>query len=46
MSIEQNINKENTTKPVPKNARLNEQEKSSFTFIDLFATAEQCSATA
>lgn len=39
MSIEQNINEENTTKPVPKNARLNEQEKSSFTFIDLFAGA-------
>ena len=39
MSIEKNISKENTTKVVPKNARLNGQGKSPFTFIDLFAGA-------
>lgn len=39
MSIEKNISKENTTKAVPTNARLNGQGKSPFTFIDLFAGA-------
>ena len=39
MSVEKNITQKNSLKVVPKNARLNEQEKSSFTFIDLFAGA-------
>ena len=39
MSVEKNITQKNSLKVVPKNARLNEREKSSFTFIDLFAGA-------
>lgn len=39
MSVEKNITQKNSLKVAPKNARLNEREKSSFTFIDLFAGA-------